>query len=169
MADFSVSTFRPFVGEVKYLLEPITRLLDLKKNEEELLSDMKQKGRYNIKLAEKSGCVAKRVDATLQNIDIFYTMLQDTTARDGFSGNKKEYYLRLLDGRTHPQEGLYFVYFENRVIAAAILTITGNTAIYYYGASVSDTESRKVMAPYLLQWEMIRASKGAGCTIYDFL
>lgn len=55
------------------------------------------------------------------------------------------------------------------MVAAAILTITGKTAVYYYGASVSDPDLRKTMAPYLLQWEMIRAAQRAGCNFYDFL
>lgn len=102
-------------------------------------------------------------------MDIFYTLLTETTSRDGFSGNSKSYYEHLLASRTHLSEGLYFAYLGEQVIAAAILTIEGTTAVYYYGASSSDSEARKTMAPYLLQWEMMRASQAAGCTNYDFL
>ncbi len=43
----------PFTAQTKYLLEPTTRLIDLTGSTEEILADMKQKGRYNIKIAEK--------------------------------------------------------------------------------------------------------------------
>lgn len=55
------------------------------------------------------------------------------------------------------------------MIAAAILVIQDATALYYYGASTSDNAKRKFMPAYLLQWEMMRASKAAGCSVYDFL
>lgn len=64
---------------------------------------------------------------------------------------------------------MYFARIGEKVVAAAIMIIAGKTAVYYYGASVSDPDLRKTMAPYLLQWEMMRAAKRAGCEIYDFL
>jgi lipid II:glycine glycyltransferase (peptidoglycan interpeptide bridge formation enzyme) len=55
------------------------------------------------------------------------------------------------------------------VIAAGIFVYHHNTAIYYYGASTSDNELRKHMAPYLIQWEAIREGIKRGCRVYDFL
>ncbi len=159
----------PYSCQTKYLLEPVTRLLDLGQSDEELLADMKQKGRYNIKLAEKNGCEVRRVSPTSENIDVFYGLLRDTTDRDGFSANGKAYYEHLLRCRNHPSEGLYIAYWQGRAVAASILTISGTTATYYYGASASDPEIRRLMAPYLLQWEMIRSAKASGCLWYDFL
>lgn len=93
-----------FSGQVKHLLEPNTRLIDLRKTEEEILSDMKQKGRYNIRVAEKHDCRVERVAPTEANIDLFYEILKDTTERDGFSGNSRSYYEALLTSRLHPSE-----------------------------------------------------------------
>lgn len=156
-------------GQTKYLMESTTRLLDLSQSFDDLLAGMKQKGRYNIKIAEKNGCTARHVEPTPENIEAFYWLLSQTTERDGFSANKKSYYERLLADRGHPMEGLYFSFFGGKVVSAAILIRSGTTAIYYYGASSSDPEDRKLMSPYLLQWEMIRSSKEAGCLWYDFL
>lgn len=50
---FKYKALRLFVSQTKYLLEPTTRLIDLTQTTDEILADMKQKGRYNIKLAEK--------------------------------------------------------------------------------------------------------------------
>lgn len=55
------------------------------------------------------------------------------------------------------------------MIAAGIYVFYNLVGLYYYGASTSDPEIRKHMAPYLLQWEAIREAKSRGCIIYDFL
>lgn len=53
--------------------------------------------------------------------------------------------------------------------AAGIFAYWGDTAIYYYGASSSDTTIRRDMATYLLQWDAIREGIKRGCKTYDFL
>lgn len=65
--------------------------------------------------------------------------------------------------------GLLLAKREGETIAAGIFVWSGNTALYYYGASSSDNTKRKYMASYLLQWEAIREAKKRGCEIYDFL
>lgn len=55
------------------------------------------------------------------------------------------------------------------MIAAGIWVFFPSRAIYYYGASSSDPEHRKQMAPYLLQWQAIHDAQQAGIPIYDFL
>lgn len=77
-----------------------TLVLDLEKGEPQLLAEMKPKGRYNIKLAEKKGVKVHITDPSSQNfqsdIDAFYKILQETTMRDGFSGHPKKYYEDML-------------------------------------------------------------------------
>jgi hypothetical protein len=152
----------------KNFVEPYTLMLDLTLPEDEILAQMKQKGRYNIKLAEKQGVSIEQSTST-EGLDEFMRLLSETLDRDGFSGNSRAYYAGLLASRTHPGEGLYLSRREGRVIAAAILVISGHQAIYYYGASTSDNELRKYMPAYLLQWRMIQIAKSLGCTQYDFL
>ncbi len=106
---------------------------------------------------------------TGENIDIFYALLSDTLDRNHFSGNSRAYYEALLLARTAAGEGLYFASYEGEVIAAAILVIEGNTAVYYYGASTSDNVLRAHMPAYLLQWEMMRSAQALGVKWYDFL
>jgi peptidoglycan pentaglycine glycine transferase (the first glycine) len=152
----------------KYFVEPYTLTLDLTLSEDELLAQMKQKGRYNIKLAEKQG-VTIELSHLPNGLDHFMRLLNETLDRDGFSGNSRTYYAGLLAARTHVSEGLYLAHKDWLVIAAAILVMEWDQAIYYYWASTSDNELRKSMPAYLLQWRMIQAAKSAGCTQYDFL
>ncbi len=154
----------------KHFLEPWTRILDLTKTEEILLSEMHEKWRYNIRLAEKRWVATEWATPTKENIDIWMSLLSDTTSRDGFAQNSRKYYecfLSVLE--KNESGGLLFAYFESRVIAGGIFVYSWDTAIYYYGASSSDREVRKHMAPYLLQWEAIREGKRRWCERYDFL
>lgn len=144
---------------------------DLTKTEIELLSEMKRKGRYNIKLAAKKGVeieIIENGEFTKKDLDDFYKLSNETTSRDKFSGHSKIYYenfLRMLK----KQAVLFFATYEGVRIATAISTFYGDRSIYYFGASTSNSQYRKLMAPYLLQWEMMKYAKEKKCKTYDFL
>ena len=136
-------------------------VLNISQSEEDLLAQMKRKGRYNINLARKKGVVIKKSE----DINIFWNIYQETTSRDGFAGHEKSYYEKFL---ALPYSELFIAESAGTPIAAAIATFCGKKSIYYYGASTSDTAYRPLMAPYLLQWEMILEAQKRGCMSYDF-
>jgi len=76
---------------------------------------MKPKGRYNIRLAEKKGVRVERAEKTLENIQIYFELMQETTNRDNFSGNSLSYYETFL--KELDTSFLLFAYYENKVIA----------------------------------------------------
>ncbi|MFA5926151.1 MAG: peptidoglycan bridge formation glycyltransferase FemA/FemB family protein [Parcubacteria group bacterium] len=143
-------------------------VLDISKSEEELLAGMKQKARYNIRLAEKKGVRATRnaQRATQKNIEEFLRLVKITAKRDEITSHPEEYYRKMLG--TIPPEilKLYIAEYEGKIIAANLVLFFGKTATYMHGAS--DNEHRNVMAPYLLQWQQILDAKKAGCERYDF-
>lgn len=157
--------------EVNWGFQPEhTLILDLTKSEENLLSEMKPKGRYNIKLAEKKGVKIRKADLAnpqqfQKDIDGYYRLLQETTQRDKFSAHPKEFYQNLL---THLRDNaaLYLAEYEGEIIAAAIITYFQDTVTYYYG--VSGNQHRNLMAPYLLHWKIIQEAKQNGYKVYDF-
>ena len=154
----------------KNFLTPHTRVINLTPTEDEILAQMHEKWRYNIRTAIKRGVVAERAHPTRDNIDIWMKLFVDTLIRDGFAGNSREYYeifIRNLE-KTN-QWWLYFARFEGRVIAAGIFVFAPDRAIYYYGASSSDPSDRRVFGSYLLQWEAIRIAKAHGIKAYDYL
>lgn len=72
---------------------------NLTKTETELSSEMKRKGRYNIKLAEKKGIKIEAIEHgkfTEKDLDDFYRLTNETTSRDGFYGHSKDYYREFL-------------------------------------------------------------------------
>jgi len=139
-----------------------TIILDLTKNETDLLSAMHQKTRYNIHLAEKKG-VTIRVDNN--RIDDFLALMSATTERDNFFAHSDSYYRTLVSYDPNFIQ-LILAEYEGRVIAAGLFCFHSPTAVYMHGASAN--EFRNVMAPYLLQWTAIKRAKSLGLKYYDF-
>lgn len=137
-------------------------VIDLSLTEEEILEQMKPKGRYNIKVAEKHE-VKVEISA---DVETFYHLLKKTGERDDFGIHDIKYYQNLL-GAMGQNAQLLMARYEDRVVAGGIFVYLDEWGIYYYGAS--DHHYRKVMAPYLLQWEAIKEAKKRGCKFYDFL
>lgn len=151
----------------KKFITPHTAIINLEKDEETILSEMKPKWRYNIKLAQKKWIEVKEVEKTKENVWIFFNLMKETTWRNNFFWNKQEYYFKFLKNIKNSK--LLFSYFENKVIAAWIFIFDKEVSIYYYWASTSDTQYRNLMAPFLLQREAIKIAKNIWSKIYDFL
>lgn len=142
-----------------------TLLVDLSPSENELLANMKQKTRYNIRLADRKGVSVRSGD--LSDLDLLYTMYAETALRDGFAIRHHEYYQDAWG--SFIQEGLaqpFIAEVGGEPVAAAILFHFAGTALYMYG--MSRERHRKLMPTYLVQWEMIRWAKQHGCHTYDF-
>lgn len=141
-----------------------TVLLDLDHTEEDLLASMKQKSRYNTRLAQRRGVTVRL--GTGADLGLFYDLYAETAARDGFPIRPRDYYLdawsSFLDlGRLR----LLLAEVEGETVAGLILLTFGPTAWYMYGAS-SDRH-RERMPNNLLQWEAICQARAAGCRLYD--
>jgi peptidoglycan pentaglycine glycine transferase (the first glycine) len=157
--------------------------LDLQpdKSEDALLAAMKQKTRYNIRLAARRG-VTVRVANGSADVEAFHTLMKITAERDDFHVDNLAYYIELLSEFTtfsatpdvapfrknRPAAILLLAFhpaFSNPV-AGIIVFAFGPEAIYMYGASANF--GREHMSPYLLQWEAMRWARRMGCQRYDF-
>lgn len=144
-----------------------TLKVDLSKSEEEILNQMKSKGRYNIKVAEKRG-VTVHMTHNPKDVSSFYSVLKGTGGRDGFAIHPESYYQKFIESAHGGKWGALFVTeLEGKVIGGLLATFYGDTATYYYGAS--DHAERASMAPYLAQWVAMQEGKKRGCKWYDFL
>ncbi len=145
-------------------------LLNLEMSEDEILAQMKRTGRRNLKKAQNAGIKIRSItpeNLTAKDLQDFYTLNQETTIRDGFSGHEQNYYFQFVK-KLAPYTQLFFAYYQGHPIATAINTFCHDKAIYYFGASSSESQFRDLRAPYLLQWEMIKVAKQKGCKTYDF-
>lgn len=145
-----------------------TLILDLQNSEEDILKAMHQKTRYNIRLSNKKG--VKVVEAGLERFDEFWKLMQETKTRDQFRLHERDYYFGMLKTLRNNRDGLrvklYFGEYEGGVAAANLVAFFGDMATYMHGAS--SNEHRNIMAPFALQWEVIKQAKAQGYKYYDF-
>jgi len=141
---------------------PNTILIDLRKNEETLLKEMRQKTRYNIRLAARKGVTIE----TWDDIPAFHKMSLETGGRDEFGVHSLPYFQRVyqLFNPVNLCELLVAKY-DNKPLAAVMIFYKGKRAWYVYGASSNIERNR--MPAYLLQWEAMRKAKARECSQYD--
>lgn len=148
-------------------------IIDITKTEEELLTEMKPKTRYNIGLAQKRGVSVRVVSNDVQELssdnayclEKFLRLVKITSERQGINLHPAEYYRKMLE--TIPSENikLYCAEYEGEIVAANLVIFFGDTVTYLHGAS--DDKFRNLMAPYLLQWRQIQDAKKSGAAKYD--
>lgn len=161
-ANSDDSIRRDFQHSQHNIQPPRTIVIDLCANEDEILARMKQKTRYNIRLAEKKGVTVRAWD----DIPGFHEMLLATGERDVFGVHSLAYYRRAYD--LFHQAGmveLLVAEHEGWPLAALMVFARGKRAWYMYGASTDRERNR--MPTYLLQWEAMRWAKARGCEEYD--
>lgn len=143
-----------------------TVLIDLTPSEEEMLMRMKQKTRYNIRLAEK-----KRVTVRVgreKDLPMLYRTYAETSVRDGFVIRDEGYYRtvwELFMNTSEPSCEPLIAEFDDEPIAAIFVFYFAGRAYYVYG--MSRDVHREKMPSYLLQWEAMKRAKAKGCTVYD--
>lgn len=144
-----------------------TIILDLEGEEKDILLRMKPKTRYNIHLSERKG--VKVFECSGDSLPAFYGLYMETSHRNGFPASDYAHFAALFSALncTPRSCDLHFLLATHRkeVLAGAIIAISGSTATYLFGASSS--RNRNLMAPYAIQWEAIRISRGKSCRNYD--
>jgi len=141
---------------------PRTIIISLEGSEEDILVRMKQKCRYNVRLAEKKGVTIR----PWNDPDGFHRLVQVTGNRDGFGVHALAYYRRAY-ALFHPagMAELLLAEFDGKPLAALMIFANGTSSWYLYGASNDNERNR--MPAYLLQWEAMKWARQRGCTQYD--
>lgn len=146
-------------------------------DEEEILGRMKNKWRYNVRLAEKKGVKIEKItgnDVNLsEKLDIFYDLYKITAERDGIAIHAKSYYESLLKKSAQdlneksdtPLVSLYLAKHEEDYLGAIITLFCEDEAVYLYGCS--SNVKRNLMPNFLLQWTAMKDAKAFGSPWYD--
>lgn len=142
---------------------PRTIIVDLRPSLDDILASMKQKTRYNIRLSAKKGVSVRQ--GTIADMPLFNQLMQITGQRDAFGVHEPVYYKAFFELFAPKQAAMFIAEFEERPLAAIMVSAVGQKAAYLYGAS--SNEERKRMPTYALQWTAMQWAKDRGCTEYD--
>ena len=146
-------------------VQPLSTIhVDLSGDEEAILGRMKQKWRYNIRLAERKGVTVR--GGGMDDLPAIQRLMDATGARDGFGVHNAAYHRRAT--QLFLPEGLMawlLAEHEGHLLAAIAVFALGRTAYYMWGASAD--EGRNLMPNHAVQWAAMRWARERGCTAYD--
>lgn len=152
------------------LFTKFTFVLDLTKSEEDLLKDMHQKSRYNIRVAKKHE-VSVTEDNSEKAFAEYWRLTEETTKRQKFYAHTKKYHTDQWktfahDTNTdHLTSHLFTASYDGRILTTLLFFVFHDTLYYPYGAS--SNEHRNVMHSNLAMWEGIRFGKKLGLKKFD--
>ncbi len=153
------------------LFTKYTFMLDLTKNEDELLKNMHQKTRYNIKVSQKHG-VEIKIDNSDKAFESYIKLTEETTKRQKFYAHGQAYHRLMWETLGNQKYDankliahLLTARYKQKTLTTYILFTFKDTLYYPYGAS-SD-EYRETMASTGAMWEAIRFGKNLGLTKFD--
>ncbi len=152
------------------LFTKFTFVLDLTPSEDELLKNMHQKARYNIKVAQKHEVVVQE-DNSDEAFKEYLRLTDETTTRQKFYAHTQNYHT--IQWQTLPHtiqknalsSHLLTATYQGKVLTAWIVFVFKDTLYYPYGAS--SNLHREVMSSNLMMWEAIRFGKKLGLTKFD--
>ena len=149
------------------ILPTNTFFLNLGQDEGKILSRMKPKTRYNIRLSQRKGVRVKEYGKEM--LDEWYQLYIQTSMRNSLTLHSKEYFTGLMESRPNSSDDikvhLLMADREGEFLSAMFLILSNRRATYLYGATSS--ENRQLMGSYAVQWEAIRLAQQGGCTEYD--
>lgn len=146
---------------VKDIQPSNTAILDISRSEEKILSNMHEKTRYNIRLAQRRGVKVRESN----NIKTFLSLIHQTSKREKFKPHSDHYYQTLL-AHNNKFVRIYAAEYKGEILAVHMMIFFGSTAAYIHGAS--SRKYKNVMAPHLLHWHTMQESKKQGYSQYDF-
>ncbi len=156
------------------LFTKYTFVLDLEKSEEELLTNMHQKTRYNIRISEKKE-VKIEIDNSDKAFKEYLKLTDQTTRRQKFYAHNEKYHKLMwetLGNKSNKefdpnklQAHLLTAIYNNKILTTYILFTFKDKLYYPYGAS-SD-EHRETMASSGTMWGAIKFGKSLGLKTFD--
>ena len=149
----------------------VTQMLDLQVGMDKVMIGMKQKTRYNCRLAEKKGVKVSFVSALGKpnwdkQAEDFWKLLTETSQRHGIRHHNREYYVAMIQDLG--EEGILEIAraeYNGQLLAMNLMIGCGDTMTYVHGASTEN--DKQVMAPYALQLAAIERAQVAGYHWYD--
>lgn len=160
-----------FIAQIKYGVIGMTLptrifMLNVRKDDQELLANMGHKHRQYIRLSKKKG-VSIIQDNSLKGLETFYSILQETSRHKKFIIHSYGYMKSLYDQFSpHGNIKLFFAMFQGKPIATTLVITFGDKCWAMYAGMLD--KHRAMRASYLLTWEILRWTRDNGYTWFDF-
>ncbi len=139
-----------------------TWILDITKDEETLLAEMKKSTRYEVRKGIKTGFEVRK-GRTKPDLDIFWDLHLETVKRQGFvpfSRKLTETELEIF----RDQAEIISVLHEGTPLASGVFLFDDRAGYYHQGASTYS----KLPAAHAYLWQAILEAKRRGCTEFNF-
>lgn len=153
------------------MLPTKTLLLSLTNSEEEIMSEMKAKTRYNVRLAQRKGLVLKVLSgsdlSTNKNLlSDFLSLLAQNVSRLGLLPQVNSWVEIQLE--VFGDEAYVSLVFNkrNKLLACSLYLTADNASYYAHNGSIE--EGRRLMAPTLSVWEGVLEAKRRSIGWLDF-
>jgi lipid II:glycine glycyltransferase (peptidoglycan interpeptide bridge formation enzyme) len=136
-------------------------VLDLRKEEEDLLSEMRKNTRYSIRKAEKEGVTITHTDGD-ERFDEFWDIFIDSAQRNNWNRVYSKKYIKSEFDlfRKRGQSMMFFAEYNDEAIAAGIFNFFNGKVAYHHSGSL--TKYRDIPSMYSLIWEVVKYSKTNG-------
>lgn len=150
-----------------------TIAVDLRLPEDQLLKNLHQMARRNVKTAQKLGTLAGRDD----HFDDFWHIFEATNERAKLGQYPKKYYTTMLNAMQGKHSEAYIVLarHEGKALAGGFFVAVGKGTYYLYGGSVRDDRLtpegepyKDVKAPTAFYWNAMLDAKARGYEFFDF-
>lgn len=150
----------------KPLFTPYSFQIDLTQSEEELLSKMKPKTRYNVRLAQKKGVIVEENNSK-EALEVFQQLTEETTRRQHFFAHDRRYRELLWEVmRKANIAHLIIARYKQEILTAWVLFFYNGVGYYPYGAS--SNQQRELMTSSLVAWRSLLLAKQRGCHTFDY-
>jgi len=153
-----------WIPSENHILPARTIILDLNRNEAELLNDMAKKTRQYIRKSAAESMKIKMIRGRAE-LDKCLAVYHETAKRAGFPLHNDQYYYDVFD-RLGDHSPVFAAYVDDQPIAFLWLAISADTAYELYGGM--NELGQQLRANYALKWHAIRKCKEWELSRYDF-
>jgi len=145
-----------------------TLLIDLRRDENEILGSMEHDTRYSVRTAGKRGVTVEFINGNdkKKEFETFWKIFSETNQRHGLKSYPKIYYEEVarLEGECSSKIALAKA--EGEVVGAAIFVYFGERVFYLFAGSRAGYG--KFNAPTYLLWQAMLDAKKSGYKYFDF-
>ncbi len=140
-------------------------MIDINREDEEILKDMRKTTRHAIRKGEKDGVIVELSDKQ-EDVERFWDLYKETFVRQKFTPFSKKYLEEEFEVFNERKKVLLgFSIFEGKIVSGALIVFDDGGAYYHHGASL---HTGNVPTSQILQWRLIQEAKARGCKYYNF-